>query len=192
MSRENDQEILSLCFPAGRQEGTPPSDAGFRRLYDQHAARVRSIMFRVAGPEELNDVVQEAFVKIWTALPGFKGDCALSTWIYRVALNAARDYRRARRRRWWLNFFGEPGDVDERKDPHDQEANWQHRQDLARAIDRLSPKLRDVVVLFSLQELDIEEVAAILEIPPGTVKSRLHQARHSLRGFLEETREAYG
>src|SRR5687767_11348445 len=76
----------------------------FRQIYDAFAPRVRAVIFRIAGEVDLSDLVQDCFVKIWTMAPHFRGECTLSTWIYQIALNVARDCLRSRKRKRWLMF----------------------------------------------------------------------------------------
>ncbi len=186
---QDDGALLRLCLPGG---GSAVDPAGFRALYDAYSPRVRAILYRYVGPSDLSDLVQEAFIKIWTALPTFRRDATLRTWVYRVAVNVAKDHLRARRRKWWLLFAPDRAEAQAERDPVDHAARWQDRQELTRAMAQLSPALREVLALYSLQELEMTEIARILDIPEGTVKSRLHKARQALRDEVQEARTVYG
>lgn len=170
-----------------QDDGAAP--ANFRALYDAHAPLVRRVLHRHVSSTDLDDLVQETFVKAWSALGAFKGESRVATWLVRIALNVAKDHARARRRKWWLAFLPDAGATSPSRAGPDAEAATSDRNEVERAIAALSPKLREVVVLYSLRELEVEEIAQILELPAGTVKSRLHQARVKMRAALSETEE---
>lgn len=145
-------------------------EAAFRALYERFAPRVLSTAWRILGDRDRSaDVVQEAFVKIHAALPSFSMAAPLALWIHRIAvheaLNAARTDRRARAR-------------EVRVVPSDASP-----ADPSQALfDRLTPPLRAVAVLRYLHDFSYDEIADALDLPAGTVRSRLYQAHQILRG----------
>lgn len=160
--------------------GHDPGELDFRALYEQHASLVRSVLYRFCGSADLDDLVQETFVKVWKGRAEFKGESAVSTWIVRIAINVAKNHQRAKRRRWWQILSDDPKALDLVSGRASAEKELSARRELDQALQTLSPKLREVVILYSLRELDIETIAGILEISEGTVKSRLHLARKKL------------
>jgi RNA polymerase sigma-70 factor (ECF subfamily) len=121
--------------------------------------------------DEAEDLTQEVFVKVWKALPGFDQRATLSTWIYAITRNTSLSALRARRETCgveeWVASADNEGEVE--------------RMLLQRLIDRLPDKQRQVVTLFYMQDHSHEEVAEMLDMPVGTVKTLLHRARERLR-----------
>ncbi len=155
--------------------------ADFGAFYEAQQARIRSLAFRILGADELDDAVQEAFVKIWQKLESFDGRSRLSTWCYRVALNVALDRLRARKRATPHEELSERLGREA-----SQETQLAGKDLVTRAMDRLDEKHRSVFVLHVFEELGLAEIAQILEIPEGTVKSRLFHARKELALYLEK------
>lgn len=162
------------------------NESQFRDIYKQYEAMVRTILLRMAGPKDLDDLVQECFVKIFQGIDGFKGQSELRTWIYRVAVNTANDYLRARKRRSWLSYFGESEAQDSLEafqiNSFDQ---LEAKHDIEKLLQELSPKLRETITLFSIDELSLEDVSRILQIPEGTVKSRINLAKMQMSEILK-------
>jgi RNA polymerase sigma-70 factor (ECF subfamily) len=172
-SKEIDERIHRLTNGEARD---------FAAFYETQQARIRGLVFRVCGEAELDDLVQEAFVKIWQRLDRFDGRCKLSTWCYRVALNVAIDRLRARKRAAPTVEFKE--EISGRQGG--QEAAAIGNDLVSRALARLDEKLRSVIVLHVFEELSINEVAEVLQVPEGTVKSRLFTARKELELYLKK------
>ena len=156
------------------------------RLYEK---RVYSLTLRLCGsPEDAADAAQEAFLSAWRGLPAFRREAEFSTWLYRLASNAAIDLlRRSKRRRGEtsLDEEGSPIDaVDTAPSPQDCLEGAELRDAVAAGMDQLSESHRQALVLRELQELSYEEIAAVLEVDLGTVKSRISRARGALRKIL--------
>lgn len=164
--------------------------AAFDELVTRHEGRVYAVALRMTGNrEDALDVMQEVFVSMLRALPRFRAEARVSTWIHRVTVNACLDQLRKRTRR----------PTEPLREVHDrplddgspqEEAIIQDRAGEVRAaVMMLPPEQRAVIVLHDLEDLDYNEVAAALDIPLGTVKSRIHRARTELARHLGHLRE---
>ena len=156
----------------------------FRLLYRRHQSRVRQILYQLGDPTNLDDLVQEVFLRAWKGLPKFRQISQFSTWLYRIAWNVASDRRQTLAQdRSRLETIAQ-SIATQHDDPDIMQL---HYQDLVRqGLSGLSEEHRSVLVFHDLEELPQKEVEEILEIPVGTVKSRLFHARSGMRKFLEE------
>ena len=162
---ELDADILEGC-----RRGDPRAQ---RAVFERYRDRVYSIALHFLKGEHAaaQDVTQEVFVKVFRAVPSFRADARLSTWLYRIVANACIDELRRRRR---LILYGDmPPAIHPRvsaAEPSDLGS------DVAAALQRLSPKLRLVVLLRHFDDLSYEEIARALDCSAGTVASRLNRA----------------
>jgi RNA polymerase sigma factor (sigma-70 family) len=155
----------------------------FRLLYRRHQERVRQMLYQLCDPLSLDDLVQEVFLRAWKGLPKFRQSSQFSTWLYRITWNVASDHRQILSRdRSRLHTIAQSIPT-QHDDPDPIQLDY---QDLVRkGLDALSEEHRSVLILHDLEELPQKEVAEILDIPSGTVKSRLFYARAAMRKFLE-------
>ena len=175
-------------------------DEAYEELVRTHAGRMLAVARRLLGDgEDARDAVQEAFGSAFRSIDRFAGESRLSTWLHRIVVNAALMKLRSRRRKPeepldpLLPSFLADG---HRRDPG---GPWQPaaaleraelRERVRRSIDRLPETYRTVLLLRDIEELDTAEVAELLGVAPGVVKTRLHRARQALRGLLDpELRE---
>lgn len=150
----------------------------FRNIYESHQLFVRKNLYWLVSKDWTDDVLQEVFVKIWKSWPKFNHQSSLKTWIYRITINCAYDFLRKQKR----GVFELPA-MDE--EPGDSPEHELATERLVRELlNDLSMKQRDVFLLFYLQNLSLEQVASILEIPEGTVKSRLANCRKMMEEKL--------
>ena len=174
--------------------------AAFNRLVEERHGDVYALLYRLTeDPEEARDLTQETFLQAFRYLGNFRGDADLRTWLYRIAVNQARN-----RWRWWKRrrrdrtvsldaparegsdaplsaaLEGEPG-----ADPEQQTLSRERERALHAALKSLSRPYREVVVLRDIEGLSYEEVAVALDLNVGTVKSRLSRGRNELRRRLE-------
>jgi RNA polymerase sigma-70 factor (ECF subfamily) len=169
-------------------------DAGaFAILVRRHQDRLFSTVYRLVGNvEDARDIVQESFLNAYQSLRSFKGDALFSTWLHRIAVNAAISNKRKRRLTAVRIETGrdseqtlEPVDQSEASDPgHGLERAEQERR-IRDALARLSAEHRAVLVMKDMEGQKYEAIAAVLRVPIGTVRSRLHRARFELRELLE-------
>jgi RNA polymerase sigma-70 factor (ECF subfamily) len=164
----------------GCQHGDPDA---FRELVERTEPQIRRLMGRLLGRRlDLDDLVQEVYLRAWRGLSRFRGDCRLTSWLCRIAVNTARTWRRDRRLSLPLSGRQEQALA----------APAEIRDDLAlalyeQALSTLSPELRMVFVLHEAEGRSYREVAAILDCPIGTVMSRLHRARARILRYLRES-----
>ncbi len=170
-------------------------ETAIRVIIQRHNRRLYRIARGILRDDpEAEDAVQEAYLKAFLHLDEFRGDAAVGTWLCRIVMNEALG--RLRRRRTMMDWStmeenGKPvaeitsPSVDQSPDPERATAQHQIQELLERAIDELPDDLRIVVVARAVEDMTIEETAALLKIRPETVKTRLHRARHRLRASLE-------
>jgi RNA polymerase sigma-70 factor (ECF subfamily) len=155
----------------------------FAALVRRHEARVFNLCLRVLGDrEDAADAAQETFLAALRKLQQFRGDAAFSTWLHRVAVNACYDVLRKQRRQPLLHLAVEPGDADPEPGPPvpDHADEVVGTRDAAAALARVPSEFRVALVLADVQDLPYDEIAAILDVPVGTVKSRVHRGRIAL------------
>lgn len=140
---------------------------------------VRAVVFRISGADDIDDLVQETFVHLWKGLESFAGQAAPRTWIYRIAVNAALDHCR-KRSKWKLTEI-----ADSFADGRNQEHSSMQRDLVSKGLATLSTDHRTVLVLQTMEGLSHAEIAQVLEIPEGTVRSRLHHAKERFLEFLK-------
>lgn len=174
-----------VCAAAGGDQ-----DA-FAQLVRLHENKVYSLALRMCG-EDAADVAQEAFLSAWRGLPSFRGEAGFSTWLYRLTANAAIDHlRRTRRQRGEVSLEEGPflglDAADSGPGPQEAAEGAELRRAVEAGLARLSDDHRQVLVLRELQELSYEEIARMLGVDLGTVKSRISRARGALRKILLES-----
>ena len=177
MANELDPRILH-----GAQRGDQRAFAQLVRHYDDG---LRALAYRLLGDRDrMDDALQEAYLRAYRALPRFRGDSSLATWLYRIAYNACLDELRRTRTVVPLDSVRERADP---SSPPDERVAA--RGDLAAALDALQPEDRAAVLLVDAQGFDYRSAAEILSVPEGTVASRLNRARAALRRHLDDRLE---
>lgn len=181
---DDDRRLIAECL-GGRRDA-------FGELVTRYQARLYNAAVRlVDSPDDAADVVQDAFLNAYQSLHAFKGDAEFFTWLYRIAFNGAISLKRKKR----LAASLDAADGDHGYEPHDPSDYVRTGHALERseedallhaALARLSPEHREVLTMKDLDGLRYEQMAEILEVPVGTVRSRLHRARLELRGLLTE------
>ncbi len=185
-----------LVARAKRGDGNAIDD-----LIRKHSTRAYQYAYRLTrNTEEASDVVAEAFVRVYKAIHTFKGTSAFTTWLYRILTNCFLDIRKREKSRpcTSLDTYGSAGDTGiiaqiesvgrgpvEEMERHAKESTMQT------AVADLPSYQRAIIMMYHVQMLSYEEMASILELPIGTVKSRLNRARISLRGSLREHKELF-
>lgn len=170
-------------------------ERAYEVLVTDYQQPVYNLVLRLLNdPSDANDVVQEVFLKVFRKVGAFRGDSSLKTWIYRVAVNEAYNYQRwfSRHRKQEVELESdEPTGLDyyhrlsdPGRSPYDCVADTEQHALIEDALGRLNPSFRAAVVLRDIEELSYEEIAEILQIALGTVKSRILRGREALRKEL--------
>jgi RNA polymerase sigma-70 factor (ECF subfamily) len=170
-----DRELIDR-FLAGDRDA-------FAHLVDRHRQRVYNLCLRLLGdPDDAADASQDTFVSVLTKLEQFRGDAAFTTWVHRIAVNACYDVTRKRRRQPMLRLASDKDLPDDDSGPPapDPAEELAGTHDAVRALRAIPEEFRVALVLADLQDLAYDEVARILDIPIGTVKSRVHRGRVAL------------
>lgn len=169
--------------PAVLERAKRGDERAFMTLVRHYDGGLRALAFRLLRDRErMDDALQEAYVKAFRALPRFRGDSKLSTWLYRITYNACLDELAAARRVVSLPLENVPERADPRAATADALAT---RGELAAALERLPAEDRAAVLLVDAQGFGYRDAGEILGVPEGTVASRLNRARTALRAALE-------
>ena len=160
--------------------------AAFDMLFARYQSKILNLISRyVRDPEEVQDVAQEAFIKAYRALPKFRGESAFYTWLYRIAINTAKNHLVARSRRppasdvdvEDADYRDDADALRDLEDPESAMAREQLRNTILTAIDDLPDELRSALTLREFEGLSYEQIAQVLDCPVGTVRSRIFRAR---------------
>lgn len=180
---------------------------GDKRAFELLVAKYQRKIFRllsrlIRDAAEIEDVAQEAFIKAYRALPNFRGESAFYTWLYRIAINTAKNYLVAQGRRAPTTTeteideaenFDEGDQLRDVNTPDSMLLSKQVGEAVNRAIERLPEDLRTAIVLRELEGLSYEEIAETMNCPIGTVRSRIFRAREAiaeeLRPLLDTSKD---
>jgi RNA polymerase sigma-70 factor (ECF subfamily) len=189
VSHDPDSDLVALVLA-----GDGPAFAAIMTRYNQRLFRVARGVVR--DEAEAEDVLQEAYVRAFAALPDFRGEAGLGTWLTRIVLNEALGRMRRRRPTEQLDVLDQDVQTGDSRvvmfpgvnapNPEAAAARSEVRRLLERAIDDLPEAFRLVFVMRDIEEMSIDETAANLAIRPETVKTRLHRARRLLRKNLDD------
>ena len=159
----------------------------FETLIRRHQKTIFNLVYRMLGDyDEAAEISQEAFLSAYRAIGSFRGESNFSTWLYRIALNHATTRRKSLNTRQQRNVSIETTEpvIDPHPGPAETMEKKEIRERVQLALNRLEPDDAMVILLRDLQDVPYDEVARVLEIPVGTVKSRLYRARQALKTEL--------
>ena len=157
----------------------------FRHFYSEFHLYVRNLIYRMGVENDLDDLVQQTFIAAWRKIESFKNLASLKTWLTRIAINVVYDYFRKESRR------GRPVEK-ELSAPALFGKSYENKQVVTKALRKLSLEHRTIIILSILEGNSLQEVSVILDIPLGTVKSRLNRAKSALQEELESLGVKYG
>src|SRR5207253_6999031 len=171
----DDFQLIAQCLE-GRS-------AAFGELVSRYQDRLYNSILRFLGDgEDARDVVQEALLNAYQSLRSFKGEALFFTWLYRIAVNTAISYKRRQKNVARIGGAGlaEPTDPSEANRPEHAMEVAEEEQAVHAALNRLSPEHRVVLIMKDMEGQKYEEMASVLRVPIGTIRSRLHRARVEL------------
>ena len=170
-------------------------NGAFEELLLLHQKKVYNLCLRMsANTDDALDLSQEAFIRAWRSLGQYQFEASFSTWLFRLTSNICIDFLRRKKRRQETSLTESYDDSDEgaelsvpdmQPSPEQQAMTNETKIELARAMERLSPEHREILQLRVIEDLQYEQIADILGVRVGTVKSRLARARLSLRKILK-------
>ena len=185
------------------------SEEAYAWLIGEFHQPIYGLVYRIVNdPSDAADTTQEVFLKVFRGMKHFQGESSLKTWIYRIAVHEASN-----RRRWWFRHKAretsmEPADgnpntlapkdtlVDDRESPFDSVAHQEVRLRVEQELRQVAEPYRTTIILRDLEEMSYEEIAEVMEVSLGTVKSRLTRGRDALRkrltGYVEEVGSELG
>jgi RNA polymerase sigma-70 factor, ECF subfamily len=181
---EQDLQLVKRCLTG--------EDSAWEQLLREHNRKIYSLCYRFTGRTgEAEDLTQEVFIKVFQTLASYDAtQGSFSTWLNRVARNHLVDhYRRTRKDRVTSSLEDETAGIEDKPSGQEQpmarlEAR-ERRKLLQTALDRLSPDMREAVILRDFQDLDYDEIAQVLRVPQGTVKSRINRGRLELAKVIK-------
>jgi RNA polymerase sigma-70 factor (ECF subfamily) len=195
MSDRNSEDLMLI-------ERAQQGDRGaLNALVRKHEVRAYQYAFRLTrNPEEAADVVSEAFVRVYNALPNFKGNSQFTTWLYRILTNCFLDHRKRESRRQTVSL--EPPVTSDDQDmerqiedvgdtPEESLLRSERGRRIEEALQKLPEYQRAMILMYHAEQLSYEEISEALDLPIGTVKSRLNRARLSLRDQLAKDEELF-
>lgn len=180
-------EQRTLAAPAELLDAARRGDRRAQeRLFTLHRRSVAAQIQRMTGdPSVVDDLLQEVFISAFAALPGFRGEARVSTWLYRIAANKVRNYWDARRRREARERAAGSLPREEPATPDDDLARAEHRARLYAALGALPDKLREAFVARAIEGMSLQEASEVLEVPVSTVSYRARSAEAQLCALLE-------
>ncbi len=181
------------------------SQAGDRSAFDalvrKYEARAYQYAYRLTHDQEIaGDIVADAFIRVYSALANFRGQSAFGTWLYRILTNCYLDFRKKEKNHQHLSLdasvASDGGDVERQIEDHrpgpDDEAEKSEREAIVQhALTQMPEYQQAMLVMYHVESLSYEEISAALDLPIGTVKSRLNRARVALRDHLTKDSELF-
>lgn len=174
-SKHDESKLRETAETLGR-ETMSDKDLEFEQLYKNYKAKVMSTAYRLVGNRaDAEDITQDVFVKVYRSMGSFRGESAVSTWVYRITVNACYDFLRRRKRESAVS-------LDDCLEPSVESGTL--KELIESAVAKLPDAYRKVFTLYDIQGLKHSEIAEVLGITEGTSKSLLHRARAQLRQRL--------
>jgi len=178
-------------LPGIERERVIPELDDIDGLVRQYRARLlRFVLLSVADEDLAASIVQDTFLRAWTARSSFRGDCTVKSWLTSIALNLIRDHYRIRKLQFWRRMRSQSIDIFEAagfllaagNSPEAQLLAREQARQITAALQDLSPNQRTVFLLRFQEEMEVSEIAAVMKMPVNTVKTHLHRAVRVIRG----------
>lgn len=161
----------------------------FERIMRAFEAQVfRYIMRMVSNQQDAEDLTQEVFIKLYKNLPQYQAERGFKTWLFTIATNTVYDFLR-RKRNIGSRELTLLDDPESHFEPQDERATYIHTElsvDIERALEKIKPGYRAVLLLFYKEDLSCEEIGRLLKMPENTVKTQLRRAREAMKNFLDQ------
>ena len=174
--------LLQLCKKNDRKAQ--------RELFNHYKHKVYELIYKSLGPKfDIDDVLQQVFIELFKSLNYFKGQSSLDTWVYKIGSKICTTQLRKKYRKRQASIVYDSTQIDNDKNLNISEKNYEEEQKeleevIYNALDKLEPEKRIVITLFEMEGRTLEEISEILNIPLGTVKSRLFHGRKILQKLL--------
>lgn len=171
-------------------ERSTVSRESFDEIVRRHQKRVyRVVLLLLRDPDAADTITQESFLRAYRALPGFRGECRMETWLLRIAVNLVRDHGKSRRLSFWKKLAGLEDAQDYQAPQPSAERALLARAELQAvwdAVNTLSPQQRHIFLLRFVEELPLAEIASVLGLRIGSVKAQLFRALGHVRTHMKE------
>jgi RNA polymerase sigma-70 factor (ECF subfamily) len=176
VQEHSDEEIIARVLQGDKEL--------FRTLITRHKDKVRNLVYLTIGnADNVDDISQEVFIKVYRKLDRFKGDSKFTTWLYRITVNHCKDELRKYKVRKVFDVFDRTKHEDLRST--NSAENFDTKDRVRLALSKLPEKLRIPIVLKDIEGFGYQEIAEMLDCELGTIKSRIFRARESLRAMLQ-------
>lgn len=190
-STKTDDELVKH-FKQGDQKA-------FDLLVIKYQSRVQAIVGRYLShePDSIQDIAQETFIKAYRALPKFRGDSQFYTWLFRIAVNCAKNYLSAQSIRTPVvdismddeDFFSDHSALRIDENPESQQIGKETEAKVRKVLDKLPKDLSNIIALREFQGMSYEDISVVMDCPVGTVRSRIFRAREMLMNHLRSSRD---
>jgi RNA polymerase sigma-70 factor, ECF subfamily len=177
-SEHSDSASVDAAVLSGSRTG---NRAAQQQLYELCYPQVNRLVVRLNGLQDAPDVIQQVFLQLFEKIHQFEGCSKFTTWLHRLTVNESLQYLRKRKRWKFQPLSEEPMNRDE-PDSHSDE----HKELLEQALSRVEPELRTIFLLREVEKLSYRQIAEVVNIPEGTVGSRLNRVRRELQQHLED------
>ena len=186
-----ENEIIQKCKKGSRE--------AFNELFSRYQSQVINIAYgMLSDREDAYDAAQEVFVKVYKSINSFGEQSSFTTWLYRITANTCSDFLRKRQRSANVVSMSTYTEENKEFDIEDENASVESGIELSerqaavrKAISELKEEHRLIITMCDLQGMSYDEIAAVLKLPPGTVKSRINRARNALRAILSDRKELF-
>lgn len=180
-----DEDIIRLIIKGDSQL--------YSEIIDRYSGKVYSTAYSYThNQEEAKDLVQEILIKTYNSLNGFKADAKFSTWLYRIAVNSCIDWSRKKKSKVIMTAISfEDTDildiiVSDAEGPEEQLLQQENKEVIRNAVDDLPEIYKTVLILYYFEELQVQEICSILDIPKKTIETRLYRAKKLLKSILKQ------